>query len=75
MAKVAKVADRHEHVDLVTLEEVHRLLDKTDFASIDELASRAGVNEMAAVLASCRTQTAASPQLESGSTHPLPRRH
>jgi hypothetical protein len=68
--------NRHDHVDLVTLEEVHRLLADTEFATIDDLKAAGGMASLAPAVDSSR---AASPPsgaapIDSGGQPPLPRR-
>ena len=38
--------DKHEHIDLDTLAEVHRVLASTEFASIEDLAARGGIGSL-----------------------------
>ncbi len=39
-ARQVPVAKEHESIDLTTLEEVHRLLRTTEFATVDDLLDR-----------------------------------
>ncbi|MFN8039188.1 MAG: hypothetical protein U0Q07_08265 [Acidimicrobiales bacterium] len=39
--------DKHQHIDLDTLAEVHRVLASTEFASIEDLAARGGLGSLA----------------------------
>lgn len=64
------VADKHEHIDLVTLEEVQRLLADTDFASARDIAGTVGdISGLAPV-----RRLATSTGVEAGDHSPLPRR-
>jgi len=64
------VADNETTIDLTTLQEVHRLLATTEFASIQDLARRGGLSG----LADAGTEmSAAAPGSGDGQT-PLPRR-
>jgi hypothetical protein len=65
------VANHDETIDLTTLREVERLLSSTEFASIDDLAQRAGPGELAQLSAPSRRSRASS--LAEGAD-PLPRR-
>jgi hypothetical protein len=40
------VADHRDAIDLRTLEEVHRLLSSSDFATADDLAGRHGTERL-----------------------------
>jgi len=42
------VEDKHQHIDLDTLAEVHRVLASTEFASIEDLAARGGLGSLGA---------------------------
>ena len=64
--------DQDQHIDLVTLQEVERLLATTKFATIEDLAGRGGLQPMAAALAAI--PRSASPQGDSTGLAPLPRR-
>lgn len=68
--------NRHDHVDLVTLEEVQRLLADTDFATIDDLKSVGGLGSLAGALDPAGKPAAAAPVVTSldGNEPPLPRR-
>lgn len=62
--------DKHQHIDLDTLAEVHRVLASTEFASIEDLAARGGIGTLAAAAPAPVTVPA-----EAGDDlSPLPRR-
>jgi hypothetical protein len=64
--------DQDQHIDLVTLQEVERLLNETKFATIHDLAGRGGLQPLAAAMAALpRT---AAPAGNSDGLAPLPRR-
>jgi hypothetical protein len=63
------VADRRDPIDLRTLEEVHRLLSSSDFATADDVEARRGRERLAAA----RSSGAATATFEPSPT-PLPRR-
>lgn len=65
------MADKHQQIDLTTLQEVERLLTSTEFASVDDLASR-GFGDLAGVTRS--TTTSSTPLATAEGTAPLPRR-
>ena len=70
------MAHEHQHVDLVTLEEVHELLAKTEFASIHDLAGGVDLVDLAGSLDRTRaTVTPNPPPAAPGTLPPLPRRH
>lgn len=64
--------DQDQHIDLVTLQEVERLLNETKFATIHDLAGRGGLQPLAAALAA--TPRTPSPAGTSDGLAPLPRR-
>ena len=64
--------DQNQHIDLVTLQEVERLLATTKFATIQDLAGR-GLQPVAAALAPATTRTTTS-RGDSTRLAPLPRR-
>jgi hypothetical protein len=61
-----------QHIDLVTLEDVERLLHETKFATIHDLVGRGGVQPLTAAL-SAAPRSAAHPGNSDG-LDPLPRR-
>lgn len=67
------MADKHEPIDLTTLQEVERLLAETQFATIDDLAKVGGLDQLSTSL-----RRGAAPRQEAvGSSEglaPLPRR-
>jgi hypothetical protein len=65
--------DQNHHIDLVTLQEVERLLATTKFATIEDLAGRGGLQPLATALSVSAPRTA-SPQGDSNGLAPLPRR-
>jgi len=65
--------DQDQHIDLVTLQEVERLLNETKFATIHDLAGRGGLPPLAAALATTAPRSAA-PSGTSDGPAPLPRR-
>ena len=64
--------DQEQHIDLVSLQEVERLLNETKFATIHDLAGRGGLQPLAAALATIPRQT--HPAGNSEGLAPLPRR-
>jgi hypothetical protein len=68
------VNDNNQHVDLVTLEEVQRVLRDTEFASVDELRASVSPSDLKRVIE--RSQTSAPPVEPASvdSLAPLPRR-
>jgi hypothetical protein len=65
------MSQTHETIDVRTLEDVHRLLASTDFATADQLGARAG----SALATATRPATVASaPNASSEGLDPLPRR-
>lgn len=73
------MADRHDSIDLRTLEKVQRLLATTDFASIDDLAGRTGGPDRPAdaidlVDAGASASTGPAAGFEPAGPAPLPRR-
>jgi hypothetical protein len=64
------MADKHQQIDLTTLREVERLLTSTEFASVDDLASR-GFGDLAATPRSSASSTSLA---GAEGTTPLPRR-
>lgn len=62
----------HDHVDLVTLEEVHRLLNDTEFASADDLQGAGSLSALAGALDAARPSNSPAPIDSSGT--PLPKR-
>lgn len=64
--------DQDQHIDLVTLQEVERLLATTNFATIEDLVGRGGLQPVAAALAA--TPRSTSPRGDSTGLAPLPRR-
>lgn len=64
--------DQDQHIDLVTLQEVERLLNETKFATIHDLAGRGGLQPLAAALAAA--PRSAAPSGNSDGLAPLPRR-
>jgi hypothetical protein len=66
------VADKHQTVDVDTLEEVHRLLAETQFASVDQLAARVGSSGVQRTFAGTPSAVAATGSSEG--LDPLPRR-
>ncbi len=65
--------DQNQHIDLVTLAEVERLLATTEFATIEDLAGRGGLRPMAAALADHEPRRS-RPAGDSTGLAPLPRR-
>jgi hypothetical protein len=65
--------DQEQHIDLVSLQEVERLLNETRFATIDDLIGRGGVQPLTSALAASSPR-AASPAGNSDGLAPLPRR-
>jgi hypothetical protein len=65
--------DQNQHIDLVTLQEVERLLATTKFATIEDLAGRGGLQPVAASLAPATTRST-TPRGDSTGLAPLPRR-
>ena len=65
------MADKHQQIDLTTLQEVERLLTSTEFASVDDLTSR-GFGDLADIKRS--TRPSSSPLVAAEGTAPLPRR-
>ena len=64
--------DQNQHIDLVTLQEVERLLATTKFATIQDLAGR-GLQPVAAALAPATPRSTTS-RGDSTGLAPLPRR-
>jgi hypothetical protein len=64
--------DQDQHIDLVTLQEVERLLNETKFATIHDLAGRGGLQPLAAALAA--VPPSSGPAGNSDGLAPLPRR-
>ena len=64
--------DQDQHIDLVTLQEVERLLATTKFASIQDLAGRGGLQPVAAAIAAIPRR--GFPQGDPTRLAPLPRR-
>jgi hypothetical protein len=69
------VAEHRASIDLRTLQEVHRLLAASDFATPDDLTRRGGTDHLAAGLHRPRS-AASTPSLsaEPPALAPLPRR-
>lgn len=67
------MADKHEMVDVDTLEAVHRLLTSTDFATADQLVARMGSPAVARHLSDTRPPSA-TPAGPVEGLDPLPRR-
>jgi len=65
------VAQQRDSIDLRTLEEVHRLLASSDFATADDLLERAGGPVS---VPSAATRPRPVEHLEAPSLTPLPRR-
>ena len=69
------MADHSASIDLRTLEEVHRLLAASDFATADDLTRRGGVDHLAAGRHRTRATVPPPPlPADSGVAAPLPRR-
>ena len=69
------MADHRASIDLRTLEEVHRLLAASDFATADDLTRRGGTDHLAAGRHRPRPgSTAPAVVTEPGGLAPLPRR-
>lgn len=68
------MAEKHEHIDLVTLEQVQRLLTDTDFASVQDLASSGALGELSGNLAVRPARTTTATKVETSAQSPLPRR-
>ena len=64
--------DQNQHIDLVTLQEVERLLATTKFATIQDLAGR-GLQPVAAALAPATTRSTTARGDRTGLA-PLPKR-
>lgn len=64
------MADKHQQIDLTTLQEVERLLTSTEFAGADDLAVR-GFGELASAPRSAPSST---PLVSAEGNAPLPRR-
>ncbi len=62
--------DKHQHIDLDTLAEVHRVLASTEFASIEDLAARGGLGSLGTPAAT----PVAVPADGGDELSPLPRR-
>jgi hypothetical protein len=63
------VAAHRDAIDLRTLEEVHRLLSSSDFATADDLAGRLGTDRLDLPSSSAAPAASFEPSLT-----PLPRR-
>ena len=72
------MAQKHESIDLTTLEEVHRLLRTTEFASIGDLLERTDVSQLGTAVergVAPDAPSAARPtDFDSSGLAPLPRR-
>jgi len=64
--------DQDQHIDLVTLQDIERLLNETKFATIHDLAGRGGLQPLAAALATAPPRS--TPAGNSDGPAPLPRR-
>jgi len=65
--------DQEQHIDLVSLQEVERLLNETRFATIDDLIGRGGLQPLTTALASTAPRSGA-PAGNNDGLAPLPRR-
>jgi hypothetical protein len=61
-------------IDLVTLEEIERVLAETNFATIEDLIGRGGLEPMAAALAAVPPRRSAPASGAGDGLAPLPRR-
>lgn len=72
------MAQKHESIDLTTLEEVHRLLRTTEFASIGDLLERTDVTQLGTAIERGTAPDAASAsrssEFDGSGLAPLPRR-
>ena len=68
------MAQRDETIDLTTLQEVHRLLESTDFASADDLAGRTDPSQLGQLSEALATRSTSPATVLSGGADPLPKR-
>ena len=61
----------HDEIDLTTLREVQRILETTDFATIDDLAAHGGPDGFAPL---SNRQSSGGPLTRTDDLSPLPRR-